>query len=654
MTRRALSRYELWYGRDEPPLTRTALRAGTLTAYLEGIDLRDLRLGGVELVRRLGFTLRDENWDTIPPEVANLEFNAGEDSFLVEFEARHRTRDLDFRWHGTIRGDCGGSISYRMDGQALRDFRYCRIGFCVLHPTEYAGRFYRGVTPGGSVTGQLPITVGPQRYEGGFYFALFDAVSALQVSLADQVEARFEFEGDLFEMEDQRNWGDGSFKTYCTPMALGYPFLAKTGQAFTQRVAISASGEVSGPAFSRESFSLSLGEPLGRKLPKLGLGTSTHDLEFSEADEDLLGRLQLDHLRVDLNLNDLDWPRRLDRAERESGALGTSLELALFLTSESDPGLPALESRLPLASPISRVLVFHENEPTTNARLLDQVRARIAPHLPGVPIGGGTNLNFADLNRERPDPSGLDVVAYSINPQVHARDETSLIENLEAQRDTVTTARSFCGQLPVVISPVTLRPRFNPDAVGPEPPPRPGELPAAVDPRQMSLFAACWALGSVKQLAEGGADSVTYFETTGWRGLKETDAGCLVPEQFLSSPGMVFPVYHVFAAIADLKAADLIACQSSEPLGVQCLAFRTHSGLHLLVANLTCKEQACVIEPLTGAGAKVRSLNADTAPLAMAQPLEFRSQSTWIPLDGSRGTFALAPYSFTRIDAEEA
>lgn len=401
-------------------------------------------------------------------------------------------------------------------------------------------------------------------------------------------------------------------------------------------------------------MSLSLGEPLGKKLPKLGLGVSSHDLEFFEADADLLGRLQLDHLRVDLNLNDPDWAVRLERAQRESGALGASLEIALFLTSDPNPGLEALEARFPLASPISRVLVFHENEPTTNPRLLDLVRARIAPHLPGVPMGGGTNLNFADLNRKRPDASSLDVVAYAINPQVHAKDETSLMENLEAQRDTVTTARSFCGQLPVVVSPVTLRPRFNPDAVGPEPLPKPGELPAAVDPRQMSLFAAVWTLGSIKQLAEGGADSVTYFETTGWRGLKETDAGCLVPEQFLSSPGMVFPVYHVFADLADLKAADLVACQSTQPLRVQCLALRTHSGLHLLVANLTGEEQECTMEPLRGDGARVRSLHTDSAPLAMSQPLVFRSESTWMRLDGSRLNLALAPYSFTRIDAEEA
>ncbi len=31
-------------------------------------------------------------------------------------------------------------------------------------------------------------------------------------------------EGEVFEMEDQRNWTDASFKTYCRPLALPIPY----------------------------------------------------------------------------------------------------------------------------------------------------------------------------------------------------------------------------------------------------------------------------------------------------------------------------------------------------------------------------------------------------------------------------------------------
>jgi len=653
-TGRALNAYELWYGRNTPPPKRTALRAGSLTALLEGADLRDVRFGGIELVRRLYVALRDENWDTIPAELKNLRIDAGEDRFLVSFDAHHRNRDLDFRWHATIQGDQSGNISYKVRGEALRAFRYCRIGFCVLHPTEYAGRPYRGSTPGGPITGHLPTTIGPQRYEGGLYFPLFDAVSSLAVSLPGGIEAQFDFEGDLFEMEDQRNWTDGSFKTYCTPLSLGYPHSAKAGQAFGQRVSISASGDSSASAVASDTVNLSLGGPLGGKLPRLGLGVATHDVEFSDADKELLGRLHLDHLRVDLHLGDPDAATRLARAERECNALGCGIELALFVTDQADQELCGLVSHLPVAAPVSRVLVFHEKEQVTSPQWVEQVRSRIAPRLSGVPIGGGTNLYFAELNRSRPNPAELDAVAYSINPQVHASDERSLVENLEAQCATVVTARFFCGELSLIVSPVTLKPRFNPDAVGPEPAPQAGELPSAVDPRQMSLFAAVWTLGSIKQLAEGGAASVTYYETTGWRGIKETERGCPDPESFLSAPAMVFPVYHVFADIADLKTTELLACSSTDPLRVQGLALSGGEGVHLLVANLTPEAQTCAVGPLNGDRAAVRSLNEDTAPQGMFQPLEFRSQCSWIPLTGSTLTLTLAPYSITRIDLPAA
>lgn len=647
---RALTAYELWYGRNEPPPQRTVLRAGSLSALLEGADLRNLRFGGVELVRRMYFGVRDENWDTIPAELKNLSIDVDANSFLVSFDGQHQSRDIDFCWHATIQGDHTGNITYTASGHAIRGFRYCRIGFCVLHPPEYAGRPYWGTTPTAQITDKLPQEITPLLFQDGLYIPLFEAVSGLTVSLAGGVEVKFEFVGDLFEMEDQRNWTDGSFKTYCPPLSLGFPLTANSGQKFEQHVSITASGPESTSDGGSDGVNLSLGPPLGMRRPQLGVGVATHNVEFSPADAELLAGLHMDHLRVDLHLNKPDAFTHLRRAERECNSLGCGLELALFLSDSAQNEFLDLEPFLPLSVPVSRVLVFHENEQTTPQHLVQQVRDRIAPHLPGVSIVGGTNLYFAELNASRPNTVGLDAVAYSINPQVHASDELSLVENIEVQRDTVSCARSFCGGLPIVVSPVTLKPRFNPYAAGLEPAPRPGELPSAVDARQMSLFAAAWTVGSIKQLAEGGAASVTYYETTGWQGLKETDRGSPNPEIFPSTPGMVFPVYHVFADLADLKTAELIECTSTNPLRIQGLAFSDGGRLRMLIANLTPEEQDCAIKGVGGNGAQVRTLEANTFSHATAQPLQFRSQLSWTPLTGSTLTLTLAPYSVTRID----
>lgn len=651
---RKLTTYELWYGRNEPPPQGTLLRAGSLTGVMEGGDLRDVRRGDIELVRRIYVAVRDENWDTIPAQIMDVSTDVREDRFVVSYDAEHSSRKLRFRWRATITGEQDGTITYTMAGHAQQDFSYCRIGFCVLHPlAEYCGQPYRGQGPDGPVTGNLPTLIAPQRYEGGLYLPLFPSVSDFTVSLKSGIVMRFAFEGDLFEMEDQRNWTDGSFKTYCTPLSLGYPHSARAGQTFTQQVTLAVERCPTEGIPCDSKVRLNLGPSLHRPLPPIGLGVASHDVDLSPHDADLLGRLSLDHLRVDLHLGQAGATQKLARAERECGLLCCGVELGLFVTDNADQELSSLTPHFPSSVPVSRVVIFHEKEQTTSARWVECARAWLAPRLPGVPICGGTNLYFAELNRSRPDLAALDGVTYSINPQVHAFDERSLVENLEGQYDTVVTAHSFCGDRPVIVSPVTLKPRFNPDAIGPEPPAKPGELPSAVDPRQMSLFAAAWTVGSAKQLAEAGVASVTFYETTGWRGVKETDQGCPLPEIFASFPGMVFPVYHVLADLADLKDGELVTCRSSDPLRVQGLAVQTDGSLHILIANLTAQPQECSIAPVGGDRVETRSLDASSAPLAMTHPQEFRSgaKQLEIPLGDSTLNLTLHPYSVVRINS---
>ena len=246
-----------------------------------------------------------------------------------------------------------------------------------------------------------------------------------------------------------------------------------------------------------------------------------------------------------------------------------------------------------------RILLFDEGSATTTPTLVREAGAQLATRLPDVALIGGTNINFCDINRDRPDLRSLDGVAYSINGQVHAFDERSLVETLEGQRDTVVSARAVFGEMPVVVSPITLRPRFNPDAVEGEQPERHGdELPWEVDPRQPSLFCGAWTLGSVKALAEAGVASLSYFETAGWRGLFERDGGCALPALFASTPGQVFPVYGTFAALRECVGGELVEVQSSDPLGLVGLAVRRDGALRMIAANLSHRAQRIRVEPV--------------------------------------------------------
>jgi D-apionolactonase len=647
-----LSRFQLWYGRDEPPVETRELRAGPLTMILEGADLRYVRLGEIEVLRRLYAAVRDRNWGTVPAELSRFELDARDDSFQLSFDARHAEHDIAFRWRGVLHGSPEGTIEYSLDGVAESDFLYNRIGFCLLHPPGNAARPYHARSPEATIRDRLPDTIGPQHIVDGLPAPLFPPFDELEIELENGVSARFDLEGDLFEMEDQRNWTDASFKTYSTPLSLGFPHQASRGQHFAQRVRISLAGAFDPPRSAPdEAVRIRLGRPLGRRPPALGLGMASHGDGLSRREAKRLSALRLDHLRADVKPSAPGWEAELDRATAAAAAVGATLELAVFLGEEPEPALAALAARLDgSAISVTRVLVFREGEPTTAAQWITVVRERLRPVLPDARFFGGTNVLFTDLNRFRPDLEPLDGVAYPLNATVHATDDKSVVETMAMHADTVRSARAFCGDLPIAVTPVTFNQRFNPVATGPQPEPAAGELPPQVDPRQCSLLGAGWTLGTLKYLAEGGADSVTYFETTGWRGIMEVEQGSPAPERFPSRPGWVFPMYHVFGDLADWRDGELLEARSSDGLAVEALAMSTPE-LHVLVANLTPRSQRCVMGPLAAASVTIRRLDEETAAEALEDPEAFRRRAeNAVPKDEEL-ELDLAPFAVLRIDA---
>jgi hypothetical protein len=198
--------------------------------------------------------------------------------------------------------------------------------------------------------------------------------------------------------------------------------------------------------------------------------------------------------------------------------------------------------------------------------LFEKVYPEIKAIFPAAKIGAGVNAYFAELNRNRPHSAQAEFIHFAVCPQVHAFDDNSLIENLEAQKYVVESAKNLYPKKPVFVSPVTLKQRFNVVATSDEPDVETVELPSQIDVRQNSVFAAQWLLGSLKFLAQSGTDLVTYFETVGWRGFIQGDFESPVPEKFDSKKGDIFPVFYLLNEIAGFK--EVIYSESTSPLEV--------------------------------------------------------------------------------------
>lgn len=646
----------VFYGRpDILPGTRT-LHAGPLNALFEEGDLRYIKFGEHEVLRRIYVAVRDRNWGTIRAVFSNWQIDVQSYSFHITFQATHQQGDIDFFWDGEIRGEENGTITYTMDGIARSTFWRNRIGFCVLHPATCAG----AAAVVEHVDSSTEKTTFPLWIVEDQPVPPFSEMRTLSHQVAAGLWATVSFAGEIFEMEDQRNWTDASFKTFGTPLRLPFPVKIEEGTRIRQTLTlvIETAEQYQTSSVNRNAqiaprIQLS-NEPV--TLPQIGLSSASHGEPLTLGEIEKLAQLGLDHLRVDLNLSQSNWHDALTRATRESNALDIPLEIALLLTDGPDRELETLRQALnPLAPKVKRWLIYPIQERFRGGVPLREMVTAARKHLAAYNSQGtfaaGTNTDFIFLSRNPAPLDLLDAVCFQINPQVHAFDQLSLIETLQAQQYVVESARHFAANPPVIVSPVTFKMRFNPYGLAPETLSAPDELPPQVDPRQMSLFGAVWTAGSIKYLAQAGAASVTYYETTGWRGVMETEHGSLLPEKFISQPGMLFPLFHVFADVLEMRSGHALRATSSDPLQVEALALKRGEQTRVLVCNMTHEARTVTVENISAPKVQVKHLNEQSAEEALLDGVAFRVRAgEWLSIEDGNLNLRLMPYQVARVD----
>ena len=596
------------------------LRAGpvTLSFDVDNVFLRYLRVGEHEVLRGINAPVRDQNWATVDPQVSKLKIEDRGDHFRITFHARCAQADIDFRWKGSITGSKKGEVEFTFDGRAHSAFKRNRIGFCVLHGPSAAGQPWVIETADGKASeGQFPKSISPHQPAKN--------LRAITHEVAPGIRARVDFEGEIFEMEDQRNWTDASFKTYCTPLEIPYPVQVAKGATVSQKIRISLEGDIPDlPPATVDRTTLTLSETES-PLPLLGLQVSGEVDGLTATQIERLKALNLDHLRVDLALSDETFPSELRRAAKQAEVLGVSLQVGLNLGESPDfeTLLGELESLRP---PVTHWLVTGGD-----AAHFRMAHKKLEPFAGGARIGVTRITNFVDLNRARPQDSTIEAVGFAINPQIHAFDNASMVETLAIHADVVNSTREFVGDRPLVIGPVTLSPQF---VNGEDPPggPPPGPFPSYVDTRQGTDLAAAWTLGSIKYLAEAGAHSATFYETVGWNGVMDTDNVGRRPAEYPSQPGKLFPVYHLLKSIGEFAGGTIRRIHSSNPLSTEAIALFRDTQLRVLVANLTGKPQSVTLRGLGG-------------PIAVGQLLDGKATEVApeIPI-------TLSPHGIVRID----
>ena len=220
-----------------------ALSAGPLRFHFDPSNgmVRHVFWSDHEVLRGIYVAVRDRNWDTIAPEICNLrihpleprEASQSTDACCnITFLAECRRSAIHFQWQGHLQAWRDGTLQYDMRGQAVTTFERNRIGFCVLHSMhECANRSCRVTHTDNQIeVAKFPDFIAPHQP--------FKQIKAIRHPITRGVEAEVRFAGEIFEMEDQRNWTDASYKTYGTPLELPFPVTVTAGSELAQSITL--------------------------------------------------------------------------------------------------------------------------------------------------------------------------------------------------------------------------------------------------------------------------------------------------------------------------------------------------------------------------------------------------------------------------------
>ena len=619
------------------------LRAGPLTMFfdVDGAFLRFIRVGRHEVLRGINAPIRNQFWGTVKPEVSNLQIDRhGDDAFTMTFDVSCREREIDFIWKGKLVGDATGQVDFTFDGEARSTFMRNRIGFCILHAPAAAGKpWILEDTEGTRTQGRFPNLISPHQPANN--------LRAISHEVAEGVWAEVRCEGDTFEMEDQRNWTDASFKTYCTPLEIPFPVRVKKGTKISQKVQVRLKGHISKILSpddkSEEGVTLTLadGPESERPLVRIGLQLSSQADALGDRERELLKGLNLHHLRLSVAPSDGPLVPAFKRATAQAQALGIPLHIGLQLAPTPEEGLKQVTDAVKSTRPPVTVWSIL----AADRKTFRTARNALRSYNPDALIGVGEDTHFTELNRNRPADPAVQVVSFGLNPQAHAYDDLTMVENLEIQTDAIKTARQFIGDRPLWVSPITLRDQMVQQA------PLPGELPSNVDARQPSLFVAGWTLGSVKYLSEAGAQGATYFETVGWKGIMAAESESPHSPAFPAMPGDVFPVYHLLRAIGEFAGGQVREVRTTDSLAVVGLALTQGKRKRLMVANLTDQDQSVLIRGLEDGQSALYRLDSTNVAAARSDPDMFAQRAGQpIEIANRELTLQLSAHAIARIE----
>ncbi len=460
------------------------LQAGGLAVNLQDAGLGAVTFAGVEVLRGLTWPVRNADWGTCLTDTLSSETTATTHTRRFACRAGTFTGRFDVTMTD---GRLVAEVEIRFPAPA----RINRAGFTLLHPIQgVAGQPVTLRHPDASTSDtRFPALISPAQ-PARFIAGMAHVVQGVAVDIA--------MEGDVFEMEDQRNWSDASFKTYCRPLALPFPYDVAAGEVIRQRITLTLTAGHNPDDTAAATGAVTARMPQVMLAQEAGLSSVAGLAGFPGLPV---------QIRMDAKTPDADL-------QAVAGRPGLALEIVF-------DGLPDLDRQIGRAraaglgpvrvSALPRAfLKSHQPDGIwpSGAQPADAI-APLRAAFPDAAVGGGSLTNFTELNRCQPDPATIDFLTFGNTAIVHAADDLSVWQTLEALPDIFSTAEAIAAGKPLQLGLFSIGMRCNPYGGDTAPNPDRVRLPMAMDdPRQSTSFAAAYAIAVLAAAARAGVRSL--------------------------------------------------------------------------------------------------------------------------------------------------
>jgi hypothetical protein len=365
---------------------------------------------------------------------------------MATISAQHVGESIDFSWRGRLQvSPDARAIRFEFEGKVPRDMEVCRVGLVVLHPVEWLiGSEVTVVGPAVRQVIQVRKGIAPQPIVNGVPGAITKPFSSITIENPNLGRLQLNFEGDLFELEDQRNWGDATFKTYCTPLKLGFP---RTLNAGTK---ISHSLEVCHEPIQSQ-----------RSAHSMLRGKQERDLQKSQTGRfPLIGRQGMPaggqpawrHIQIDLS-------RPGAGAEFTPALLDVLTDTKLEIGVPEDALADLPNSLRKSQERIARILVYGAGPAAPCAQAVSRWRESLnQPGAPAIPVLAAARGYFVEFNRGVSWESDSESIAFPLTATVHGEDALTIAENVGTVFDIAETARALTHSesLAIAVAPLAL------------------------------------------------------------------------------------------------------------------------------------------------------------------------------------------------------